>query len=365
MEAAFFLKPLKRASFVLPPAQSPDRVIPAKRIAHDSSSSLPPGTDRLQAWRARVKGGWSQDVSFSQEAILELSWELSIHHFGNLVGTSARVTPQHIVRNEASLASAPVDTLQLILIESGAVRGTAGSLPYRAEAGDVLISHQLYAWELIVEQPCHMVSWMMSGSTFCAAQDLSRLHGLVLQGDSPIGSVVGPHMRALMACSHELSTHEAEALGDASLAFIGRLLSGHGRHAGSNPIGSVLEQLCYYIDQRLAAPELGPTHLCRALGLSRSALYRQFEPLGGVAMFIRKRRLHSAKRQLLDTRYRHLQIAQVARNHGLNPETFGRLFHAAFGLSPRAARKTLLGQQPAPGLHTTQDLAYLNWLQEL
>ncbi|MGE8497171.1 MAG: helix-turn-helix domain-containing protein [Pseudomonas sp.] len=342
-------------------------MIPAKRIAHDSSSSLPPGTDRLQAWHARVKGGWSQDVAFSQEEAQALSWDMSVHHFGNLVGTAARVTPQRVIRSEANLAHGPINALQLILIESGSVRGTASDQPYRASAGDVLITDQLCEWELVVEQPCHMISWMMSGAIFSTAQDVSRLHGLVLQAESAAGTLLSAHMRSLIACSHTLSTGEAEVLGNASLAFAVQVLSGRGRQVGSHAPGNMLGRLCRYIDQKLAAPELGPEHLCRTFGLSRTALYRQFEPLGGVAAFIRNRRLHSARRQLLDAQHQHLQIAQVAHNHGLNPETFGRLFQAAFGVSPRAARKTQQTSETptASGAYAGQDPAYLSWLRKI
>ncbi len=54
------------------------------------------------------------------------------------------------------------------------------------------------------------------------------------------------------------------------------------------------------LEVHLHDPGFGPLELARLLGLSRSALYRLFEPDGGVAAFIRDRRLRRLCAALAD-----------------------------------------------------------------
>jgi AraC-like DNA-binding protein len=92
------------------------------------------------------------------------------------------------------------------------------------------------------------------------------------------------------------------------------------------------------IDARLADPGLSPEYLCKSVGVSRSRLYRIFEPAGGISNYIRRKRLLETRRSLADSTNVH-SIAQIAENMGFtDPSTYSRMFKREFGLSPKEVR---------------------------
>lgn len=105
-----------------------------------------------------------------------------------------------------------------------------------------------------------------------------------------------------------------------------------------------VERARQLIRRQLLSPELGVDELCRSLGVSRSSLYRSFEPLGGVMKYIRSARLldaHQALTNSADTR----TIHEIAAERGfMDPGEFSRAFRREFGYSPSDARaRRLLG----------------------
>lgn len=92
------------------------------------------------------------------------------------------------------------------------------------------------------------------------------------------------------------------------------------------------------IDARLADPELTPDDLCRSVGVSRSRLYRIFEPAGGISNFIRRKRLLETRSALADSADGR-SVSHIAECMGfMDPSTYSRMFKQEFGLSPKEAR---------------------------
>lgn len=109
------------------------------------------------------------------------------------------------------------------------------------------------------------------------------------------------------------------------------------------PVASVMiDRARQVARQNMAMPDFGPEQLCRLLAVSRSKLYRYFEPLGGVARFVQQERLMEARRRLADTS-RVASIQVVAAEVGfLDHSTFSRAFRREFGYSPSEAREKAL-----------------------
>lgn len=101
----------------------------------------------------------------------------------------------------------------------------------------------------------------------------------------------------------------------------------------------VLEQARKAISLKLADPDLAPETLCAELGLSRSRLYRLFEPVGGVSTYIRHQRLLKTRDALADSSDRR-SISRIAEEWGfMDPSAYSRAFRHEFGVSPREARE--------------------------
>lgn len=92
------------------------------------------------------------------------------------------------------------------------------------------------------------------------------------------------------------------------------------------------------IAARLADRDLTPEKLCQELGISRSRLYRIFEPCGGVSNYIRRQRLQKTRDALGDTTDTS-SISSIAEKWGfMDPSTYSRTFKKEFGISPKEAR---------------------------
>jgi AraC-like DNA-binding protein len=109
-----------------------------------------------------------------------------------------------------------------------------------------------------------------------------------------------------------------------------------------------LARVKHIIRENIGAATLGPARLCSMAGISRSRLYRLFEPLGGVARHIQRERLRFARRCIEDTGDGR-SIAHIAEAAGFfDPSGFSRAFRQEFGCTPREARlAAALGQTPA------------------
>lgn len=93
-----------------------------------------------------------------------------------------------------------------------------------------------------------------------------------------------------------------------------------------------------YIETHIDDPDLGVDTLQSSFGVSRPTLYRMFRRMGGVARFIRQRRLAAAHQYL--RRRPDMSITWVLYELGFASERqFQRAFHAEYGLSPSEWRE--------------------------
>lgn len=99
-----------------------------------------------------------------------------------------------------------------------------------------------------------------------------------------------------------------------------------------------ITQLKNAIEENIDDPTFGVDELCKAMGASRSLLYKKLKALTNTstANFIRAIRLHKASQLLQDGA---ANISQVAYDVGFNDVSyFSRAFRKQFGVNPRAYR---------------------------
>lgn len=169
------------------------------------------------------------------------------------------------------------------------------------------------------------------------------LHGLVLSADSAVGMLLNDHLRALDAQLPALDASSAMAVADGIAGLIAACVGSaiDARGPIDEPRGALLDRITEFIEMKLEAPELGTALICDSFGLSRSALYRLFEPLGGVAKHVRDRRLARALDDLVTPRRERPRIVDIAYHWGFGSEaSFSRAFRTTYGMSPGEARET-------------------------
>jgi AraC-like DNA-binding protein len=176
------------------------------------------------------------------------------------------------------------------------------------------------------------------------------LHGLVVAGALHAGAMIGRCLRLLAEQANAVSADEMDALYDGVVALIAKALARQfARPGGSESRSSAsLAIIRRHIGQDLTEPGLNADSLAKRFGLSRASLYRLFEPVGGVAGYIRKARLDRAYQELTASEAASRRIGPMAYALGFkNVSAFNRLFKAHYGVSPREAREKTPHLTPA------------------
>jgi AraC-like DNA-binding protein len=100
------------------------------------------------------------------------------------------------------------------------------------------------------------------------------------------------------------------------------------------------ERVRRVIRQNLSSALLDPDRISRMSGISRSTLYRMFEPYGGVVHYLQSMRLDRVYRDLTEvSQNTKLTIAEIAERRGFhNTPAFNRAFKRQFGCTPGEVR---------------------------
>ncbi|WP_371259221.1 helix-turn-helix domain-containing protein [Bradyrhizobium sp. WSM1743] len=170
------------------------------------------------------------------------------------------------------------------------------------------------------------------------------LHGLVLPGSGVIARLLAGHLTALFEFAPRMTLDECQSVVEGTVSLLAACLRNElerGDAAADHTVAASpsLMRIRQYIEAGLAREDLSANSIAAHFGLSRASLYRLFAPVGGIADYIRGRRLHRAFFDLANSGARGPRISEVARRWQLGTDAhFTRSFKAAYGITPRAAR---------------------------
>ena len=112
-----------------------------------------------------------------------------------------------------------------------------------------------------------------------------------------------------------------------------------GGTSGEGTRQAALDSLKRIIERQIVSPELSTRLICARSGWSRATVYRLFQAEGGLARYIRERRLHWALRELMSSSSPYRRILDLAVDCQFASEaTFCRAFHRQFGSPPGEVR---------------------------
>lgn len=135
---------------------------------------------------------------------------------------------------------------------------------------------------------------------------------------------------------------DVESISAATTSLLAACISPSRNHIfeAQGPIDAVImARANRIICEQLSDPDLSPEKLCRALGVSRSRLYRIFEPAGGISSYIRRQRLLHTRDNLRNGVDRR-PISAIAEEWGFaDASAFSRTFRREFGMTPKVARE--------------------------
>ena len=161
------------------------------------------------------------------------------------------------------------------------------------------------------------------------------LHGVVLRGACSI--LLADYLRSLSERLPEISPEQLPNVINTTLHLVAASLAPSlNTLALARPAvdTTLRRRIKRFIEAELARADMSADLIAAQFHISRSTLYRLFEPMGGVARYVRERRLlriHS----LLSTAEKRPHLQRLAESHGFRTAAhFSRAFREQFGYAP-------------------------------
>ncbi len=318
---------------------------------------------RYEAWRNLVSAVF-EPVLPDDHARHDLRAEVSSVHFGQVLLVNAKAEAQHFRRTRRLIATEGLDHYLIQVYRDGICDGTYGDVQNTVHPGDVKI--------IDLAQPFHTFNTDFDNTTLtipraALAPLLDRpdsLHGTVLPGASPLGSVLGAHIQALSAAGPNLTPREGAILAAGSVRLVAACLGANPRSRDETQAykaAAMGQAVRDFIDENIGSPLLGPDLLARHFSLSRAGLYRLFTDDGGVAAYIQTRRLRQCFLAITDPAQAHRRYGDIAHANGFSSDAhFSHAFRRAFGMTPGEARNE------AAAIHAPSEATFINqWMRGL
>lgn len=287
--------------------------------------------------------------------------ELRGYQLDPLLLGASRASAQRFRRGERQIAAAGVDHLLIQLYQSGRCAFDADGHEAEGQSGDI-VCFDLSRPMTSVASDLETVSLVVPRQMLrLSPRVLDGVHGAVLDGQSAMGRLLSDHLRALVSVAPGMTAADTGLAAEATAGLLTAGLaaaSGAPQPATSALIPPSLQAVQRFIEMNLGNFDLSAEMVMKQFGLSRSALYRLFEPLGGVAEYIRGRRLARAALRIGSVGRGRGAVARLAHLSGFASEAaFTRAFRARYGLAPRDVIQDAQGS--AALAHATPD----DWLQ--
>lgn len=288
--------------------------------------------------------------------------------FGPVMLARSTSRGQRWERSSSTIARDGMDHYMIQLYETGGQTLTAGETEVEQPIGGLLVydlSRTVAARSGTFTNLSLIIPRNLLAESLVAPDDR---HMQTLPAAEPMVAMLRDHMLSLTRLSQRMSAAQASAMVPATVALAAACLNTTGRDTPGASNGVAFASMVAarrLIDNRLSNESLSPDWLARQLGVSRAKLYRMFEPVGGIAQYIRNRRLRRAMLELRAEHYRQLPIYEIALRAGFTSETtFGRAFRQRYGVTPREVRYSGAAARQSAA-NDWPDRRYEDWLHHL
>jgi AraC-like DNA-binding protein len=244
----------------------------------------------------------------------------------DVVFTSGLFAAQTFARAAAPSQGAPIDIWWLFRVRSGEARFETAERRIHVGPGAMFLISLDDDFRGSITNYDGLVLGLPRRSFTGVADQLNDACNLPLSGN--LVELLTDYLDRLETRLVLMSPEELRQAGRATAQMIAACiqLSSDRLEQARGAVESVLfERARLYIETHLGEFDLTPDRIAQQLRISRSALYRAFESVGGVAGYILRKRLRAAH--------------EIAYRHGFKlASDFTRAFRREFGVSPREMR---------------------------
>lgn len=345
----------------------PDQTLPTIKVW---ARELAP-EDNFEGWRQTLGGLFDIDLN-GLGGVESFRADLGSYFMGPIVLGTGDSTAQHYERNSRTIARSGIDPFLIQLYTRGGFAGTADGKEIAVHAGDVCVLDMARELNTFSPRSANITLVVPPALLGPLVKDADALHGTVLSGSSPLGGILAEHMLAVHDRIERLSLTDAISLADGTVSLIAACVGPHAEckeNAATALDSAHLFQIRRYIEMNIGSAKLTADALCGQFALSRAALYRLFEPFGGVTKYIRKRRLYHSLLEITSPAKAHKLISEIAYGLGfINESDFSRAFRAAYGVTPREARAapaSAWGNAGGNGAEKSDGSVLSQWIREI
>ena len=299
--------------------------------------SLPPA-DALEGYRHAISAShlpW--DLVADHASVAGGSEEVVDHRIGPLRVVDCESGPVSGRRGRRQIAGSPGEYVGALFVLDGTEVVQFARTEVRLTPGMAIV------WDSTVEAQFAVPAHIRKRTLFVPRDRLCDL------GPDAVGAVLhdGPGTRLLRAFLDTAVDTVCGAPDDAATSaavtatldlLAGALDARHDRRLGCRE--QRWAAVRDIIEERLTDPDLVPTEIARAAGMSLRSLYELFAARDDtVAGYVRRRRLARARAEL-ERVGRDVTVAEVAHRWGFADQgTFTRAFRAQYGVTPGAVRR--------------------------
>ena len=268
--------------------------------------------------------------------------EIESYLLDDIMFTRAITRRQKYDRAEAKIAGDGLDHYMFQVFVGGHTEVRRGRQTIRSEAGypiafdlgDVLDSFNSDFDILCVVVPRARLAPLLMRP--------DSIQGVIPDRDTAGGRLLADFLRSLYLMAPLLTPLEAKTSARALLELLASAFNGA---PANDDVGwrareyALLLRAQQYIREHLSSPGLSPDAIALGIGQSRTSLYHLFEPLGGVAEYVRELRLRKCLAEITSPRHAHRHVSDIAHGWGFtSPAHFTRAFKQRFGRTPSEAR---------------------------
>lgn len=254
---------------------------------------------------------------------------------------------------------------------------TRGEVRHVDAAGPLVAQQSLVGFDLTRDSETINSDFDLVSIIFPRAAIESRLgsvpdlHLNPVGADSALSQLTAEFIVGLQRSMDQMDAAEAETAANAAADLIAECFRGQRRRSQtceSHRIALVTRAKAFVRERIEAGDAVDVGLVGRALDASRATLYRAFEPVGGVAAFIRSERLRACLSDLARLARGEITatLGELAMRRGFESDAqFSRAFKAEFGMTPSDARRALAAKASAAGETEGADRRYELWLRAI
>lgn len=238
-------------------------------------------------------------------------------------------------RTQQVIGERPVPHMVLYMVLEGRVTSNYDGLIQEHVPGDIVVVDYSLPYES--ETPGYEGIALTFDKASVPAEFQNNAHGLVLTASDHTGAMLGTQIKALVEHIEGLSVHQSQVTVDGILRFAAAAFAAPATRERRDK-RFLFQRASSTARLRLSDPDFGPDELASVLNISRSKLFRLFEPHGGVQRWMLAERLSGSLQGILQSTPDN-KIAAIARSHGFRSEAhFSRAFQKRYRISPSSVR---------------------------